>query len=203
MFHIGDVVRKLRLAQGLTIPQLAEEAAVNPKTISGIERGERTSQRETLGRLAQALGLGESVTIFDEKLMEWCAHQVGPARVRAEYREVLALWQKLDASPEAQRMMLLLLRREVRLLDPAVENGRLPVSTVTETRGRARRGDAGPRGMPNPTPAGPPYQVRQSESNMVSSDPLADGGAGASRTITPDALSGTPASESRVAGNKQ
>ena len=132
MLHIGDVVRKLRIAQGLTIPQLADEAGVNPKTISKVERGEANSQLDTLGHIAHALGCPNSAAL-DARLDAWCAQRIGPSKLKPEWRELLALWEQLDV--EAQRTMLGLIRRELRLvrrqLRVAVPHPETPV-----TRGR-------------------------------------------------------------------
>jgi transcriptional regulator with XRE-family HTH domain len=55
VFHIGDVIRKLRKDLGLSVQQLAERAKVNKGTLSAIERGDSNFRRETLARIAKAL----------------------------------------------------------------------------------------------------------------------------------------------------
>lgn len=56
MFHVGDVIRKLRQERGLSLEQFSEVAAVNKATISQIERGEANPRSDTLARIAFALG---------------------------------------------------------------------------------------------------------------------------------------------------
>jgi predicted ATPase/DNA-binding XRE family transcriptional regulator len=54
----GDVLRRYRLAAGLTQEELAEKAQVSPRAISDLERGQRTRPwRETIQLLAEALRL--------------------------------------------------------------------------------------------------------------------------------------------------
>jgi predicted ATPase/DNA-binding XRE family transcriptional regulator len=55
----GDVLRRYRLAAGLTQEELAEKAQVSPRAISDLERGVRNRPwRETVQLLAAALHLG-------------------------------------------------------------------------------------------------------------------------------------------------
>ncbi len=55
----GAMLRRLRLAAGLSQEALAERAGLSTHGISDLERGARTTPRaETLGLLAEALGLG-------------------------------------------------------------------------------------------------------------------------------------------------
>lgn len=56
VFHLGDVVKKLRVQRDWTLEELAEQSAVNKGTLSGIERGEGNPRRDTLERIASALG---------------------------------------------------------------------------------------------------------------------------------------------------
>jgi predicted ATPase/DNA-binding XRE family transcriptional regulator len=62
----GDLLRRLRLAAGLTQEELAERAGLSRRGITDLERGARTTpRRETLGLLANALGLaGNDRTAF-------------------------------------------------------------------------------------------------------------------------------------------
>jgi predicted ATPase/DNA-binding XRE family transcriptional regulator len=57
---LGALLRAHRLAAGLTQEALAERAAVGARSVQGIEEGERQPRRETIRRLAQALGLAGS-----------------------------------------------------------------------------------------------------------------------------------------------
>jgi transcriptional regulator with XRE-family HTH domain len=56
-WHVGDVVRKLRLGKGLTQKQLAEQADVHHNTIVRLEDGDEGVQGRTLARVASALGV--------------------------------------------------------------------------------------------------------------------------------------------------
>jgi predicted ATPase/transcriptional regulator with XRE-family HTH domain len=62
----GDLLRRLRVAAGLTQEELAERAGLSRRGIADLERGARTTpHRETLGLLANALGLeGNDRTAF-------------------------------------------------------------------------------------------------------------------------------------------
>jgi predicted ATPase/transcriptional regulator with XRE-family HTH domain len=62
----GDLLRRLRVAAGLTQEELAERAGLSRRGITDLERGaRRTPHRETLGLLANALGLeGNDRTAF-------------------------------------------------------------------------------------------------------------------------------------------
>lgn len=61
----AELLRKHRLAADLTQEALAEHAAMSERTIRSLERGENRPQKDTAGRLAQALHLhGEDLTQF-------------------------------------------------------------------------------------------------------------------------------------------
>ncbi len=56
----GAVLRRYRMAAGLSQEQLAEQAGLSAHGISDLERGARTHPYpETVQRLAQALGLSD------------------------------------------------------------------------------------------------------------------------------------------------
>src|SRR5215213_1348858 len=63
----GSALRRYRLAVGLTQDELAERANVSPRSIGDIERGvSRAPQRNTVGLLAEALGLtGDARCAFE------------------------------------------------------------------------------------------------------------------------------------------
>jgi transcriptional regulator with XRE-family HTH domain len=54
--RIGDVVRTLRLQKPWTQEELGEAAGIHPTTISRIETGKEAPTRDTVQRLAKALG---------------------------------------------------------------------------------------------------------------------------------------------------
>lgn len=53
---VGEFVRAVRLARGLSLSQLAEVSGVAKANISAIENGRRTPSAETLNRLVVACG---------------------------------------------------------------------------------------------------------------------------------------------------
>src|SRR5215472_12925278 len=56
----GDLLRRYRLAAGLTQEELATQAGLSPKGISDLERGARhTPRKDTVALLAEALKLSE------------------------------------------------------------------------------------------------------------------------------------------------
>ena len=56
----AELLRQLRAKAGLTQEELAEAAALSPRSVSDLERGiHRTAHRDTALLLAGALGLGE------------------------------------------------------------------------------------------------------------------------------------------------
>ena len=50
-------LRAVRVAQGLTLRQAAERAQMTPAHLSRVERGEKQLSVDSLGRLADVLGL--------------------------------------------------------------------------------------------------------------------------------------------------
>jgi len=55
--HIGGVVRRLRLAQHLTIAEIARKARISSGMLSKIENGQSSTSLDTLLNLAGALGV--------------------------------------------------------------------------------------------------------------------------------------------------
>ncbi len=60
---VGEELRKVREAQGLTQEALAAKARMDRSFISEIERGEKTPSLDRLFRLCDALGVRASVII--------------------------------------------------------------------------------------------------------------------------------------------
>jgi transcriptional regulator with XRE-family HTH domain len=56
-WHIGDVVRKLREACGLSRNELADRAGIRPNTLGEVERNVSNFERETLAKVAIALNV--------------------------------------------------------------------------------------------------------------------------------------------------
>lgn len=83
VFHIGDVLRKLREGRGLTIEQLSEETGLGKGTISQIERGEGNPRQKTLDALAKFFGLASVAALY-----AWA--MVDPEAVKKEAAEMEA-----------------------------------------------------------------------------------------------------------------
>lgn len=64
---VGDVIRRRREAQGLSMKDLADLAEVGRNTVSEIERGMRTCTGATLAKLARALGTSGSQVIAESE----------------------------------------------------------------------------------------------------------------------------------------
>jgi transcriptional regulator with XRE-family HTH domain len=56
-WHVGDVVRKLRLKNGWTQKELARRAKLHHNTIVRLEDGDEGVQARTLKQVAEALGV--------------------------------------------------------------------------------------------------------------------------------------------------
>ncbi|MEC2071417.1 helix-turn-helix domain-containing protein [Alkalihalophilus marmarensis] len=68
---IGQVIRKRRKKQGMTIEKLAEESRVNEKHLGEIERGLITITLPTLLKLEKGFGYEKPGTISnDEEILE-------------------------------------------------------------------------------------------------------------------------------------
>jgi transcriptional regulator with XRE-family HTH domain len=59
VFHVGDVIRKLRQQQHLGVKELAANAGLNKGTVSAVERGENYT-KETIEALAAGLNVAVS-----------------------------------------------------------------------------------------------------------------------------------------------
>lgn len=60
VFHIGDVIKKLREGREWTIEDLVRESGVSKMTISNIERGARDPRKSSVDRLAVAFGFSDA-----------------------------------------------------------------------------------------------------------------------------------------------
>lgn len=60
---LGEQLRAIRLARGLTQEQLAEKLDVTPRYLAGIERGERNLTLDSVDVLAQHLGVVPSLVL--------------------------------------------------------------------------------------------------------------------------------------------
>jgi transcriptional regulator with XRE-family HTH domain len=124
MFHVGDVVWKLRGLRKWTLQDLADHSGVNKMTISGIEQG-GNHMRAKLDAVARALDVGDDASGLDERLHTWCAKIVGPRGVSTlsdGAREWLKLYEALALDPKDLEVMVALVRRHAH----AVRRTRLP-----------------------------------------------------------------------------
>jgi len=86
-WHEGDVIRKLRIAFGWTLPELARRSQINQQTIHRIEKGEtKDPKRDTLTRIAAAFNL--TARELDDAVPR--SHPGVPLRHRAESEIELA-----------------------------------------------------------------------------------------------------------------
>lgn len=136
MFHVGDVVRKLREARGWTLQALSAASGVNKMTISEIENG-RNYKRDTLAKLASALGL--PAARLESKLREWAEAEVGPVTLTDAQRELLAVWAGLEADGREARLAEM--RREASLVARAhhIEADALALRLAVGEKPPARR----------------------------------------------------------------
>ncbi|MDP2307571.1 MAG: helix-turn-helix transcriptional regulator [Pseudomonadota bacterium] len=79
--RVGERVRRLRTARGLTQAELAEKALLATQTLSRVERGDQGASLESLERIAVALG--EPIAALFEFKGEGKAVP-GPAKAMAE-----------------------------------------------------------------------------------------------------------------------
>jgi transcriptional regulator with XRE-family HTH domain len=63
--HVGNAVRRLRLANGLTIADVSDKTGISRGMLSRIENAATASSLDTLAKLAQALGVSMG-TLFRE-----------------------------------------------------------------------------------------------------------------------------------------
>src|ERR1700754_1289347 len=74
---IGAVLRRLRLRQGRTLRDVADEAGVSMPYLSEIERGRKEASSEILAGICRALGIGLP-DLLEEGRLELLRSVVGP-----------------------------------------------------------------------------------------------------------------------------
>jgi transcriptional regulator with XRE-family HTH domain len=147
MFHVGDVVWKLRTLRGWNIDDLAREAGVNKMTVSGIERGGNHT-REKLDAVSRALGLADASGL-DQRLHAWCSQVIGPSGVSDlsdGAREWLGLYDALALDADDLRVVLALVRRH---------------ANAVRMRVRPQNGPKTPADPGTPEPPGDPRTTRR------------------------------------------
>jgi predicted ATPase/transcriptional regulator with XRE-family HTH domain len=118
--RFGDLLRRYRLAAGLTQERLAERAGLSARGISALERGvNRTPQRETIQLLAEALALaGEDRTGFETAAQRRGAvsHAVADAKHHATSTLPIPLTALLGRDEEVRALVQLLCLPDARLV---------------------------------------------------------------------------------------
>jgi transcriptional regulator with XRE-family HTH domain len=61
----GEVIRRLREERGLPIRKVAAILDIDPSTLSKVERGERTANKEFISKLADLFSVDESGLMVD------------------------------------------------------------------------------------------------------------------------------------------
>lgn len=105
--EFGDLLGKLRSARGWSQGRLAQQAGIDPSSVSRFEAGSRTPERDTVNRLADALVLpvvdrdrllaaaGFRSAAFDDPLISDLANLLAdpalPESVQQEVRSTLRM----------------------------------------------------------------------------------------------------------------
>lgn len=105
--EFGDLLGKLRAARGWSQGRLAQQAGIDPSSVSRFEAGSRTPERDTVNRLADALVLpmidrdrllaaaGFRSAAFDDPLVSDLANLLAdpalPESVQQELRSTLRI----------------------------------------------------------------------------------------------------------------
>jgi len=117
----GDLLRRFRLAAGLTQEELAERAGLSRRGITDLERGARTTpRRETLGLLADALGLEghDRATFVATARRGFGASAASPLKTHDTHRHNLPVQPTslLGREEQVATLTALLRRTDVRLV---------------------------------------------------------------------------------------
>jgi transcriptional regulator with XRE-family HTH domain len=64
---VGQNVRRLRLAKGLSQEALAAEVGVDMRYLGGIERGQENPTIKVVGNIAKALGVHPSTLLIESR----------------------------------------------------------------------------------------------------------------------------------------
>ncbi len=96
----GDILRRYRVAAGLTQEALAERAAMSARGISGLERGARTHPYPaTVRRLAVALALSDADRTVLERAWKCSLSTARPAGSSSACRHHADLLQEAQRVP--------------------------------------------------------------------------------------------------------
>lgn len=101
MFHVGDVIEKLRKDRGWTQDDLARKADVSVMTVSEIESGKGNPRLTTLSQIAKAF------EVSVEELFALAAPRTATAVNQGERDQLWAWWQRIPAELRAAYAQLI------------------------------------------------------------------------------------------------
>src|SRR5579872_1593682 len=135
--QLGSLLKRHRLAAGLTQEELAERAGVSTRSVSDLERGlSRTSHPNTVRRLADAL---ELVPAERASFLEVATQGRGgqPAPIRSEPRQApwgvpSAAWARIGVLGAACVLAIAVAGVSVALLDRGTKGSAAPVRSTAE-----------------------------------------------------------------------
>lgn len=143
MFHIGDVIRKVRTTHGWTLDDLGMHSGIHKMTISKVERGEHASL-DVLDALAEALGCGTAAGL-EARLQAWAEMIAGPSVVRSELRPALGALEFLSAvAPKMAALHLAMILEDQRIVQEQ-QAAAMP-DAPARTQSRPARGARGSQG---------------------------------------------------------
>ena len=99
VFHRGDVVRKLREAQGWTQADLAKRAGLNAATVQRVEQNVPSVELGSIGRIAGALGVS----------VDYLSHASADVTLAVTHPAQGATSTEVSPMPESARAQLLAL----------------------------------------------------------------------------------------------
>jgi transcriptional regulator with XRE-family HTH domain len=106
VFHVGDVIRKLRTDAGIDQRELAKRARMSVTTLSELERGQGNQRRDTIQRLAKALNTNVEDLYASVATMRVDAN-AGSGKLAVFDQELLERWALLkpDTRDSLQKMI--------------------------------------------------------------------------------------------------
>lgn len=145
LLQLGDRLRRLRQAQGMTTVALAQQLGISRTTLAAIETGDPGTAIGTYLRVMSALGIAGDLALLAGDTLQAAPRGTAAARSRRSRPQVQIAIRADDAQHQAQDLQSLALHTEaVRRLkaDPSL------VSRATDTLARWRVQDAQSRSRP-------------------------------------------------------